>query len=37
MNTETSGQEKYRWLGPGIFVAVLIALILFFVWFLNGG
>jgi len=37
MNTEISGQEKYPWLGPTIFVAVLIAIVVFFVWFLNGG
>jgi hypothetical protein len=34
MNTEESEQEKYPWLGPAIFVAVLLALVLFFIWFL---
>lgn len=32
--TEVTGKEKYPWLGPAIFVAVLIALIIFFWWFL---
>jgi hypothetical protein len=34
MNSEVSEQEKYPWLGPAIFISVLIALVLFFVWFL---
>jgi len=33
MNEELE-QDKYPWLGPAIFTAVLIALTLFFVWFL---
>jgi len=34
MNAEASEQEKHPWLGPAIFIVVLIALVLFFIWFL---
>ncbi len=32
---DVEDQEKYPWLGPAIFTVVLIALILFFIWFLG--
>lgn len=34
-NTEDCGVTKYPWAGPAFFTAVLIALIVFFVWFLR--
>lgn len=34
MNAEASEQEKYPWLGPAIFIVVLFALVVFFIWFL---
>ena len=29
------GTSKYPWLGPAFFVSVLVALTVFFVWFLG--
>ena len=34
MDTEKHAKEKYPWAGPALFVTVLIALIVFFWWFL---
>jgi hypothetical protein len=34
MNTEEPGKERYPWAGPALFAAVLVALIIFFWWFL---
>jgi hypothetical protein len=35
MNDTTKGDEKYRWAGPLLFTAVLVALAVLFVWFLS--
>ena len=37
MNDEAQQPEKYPWAGPLLFATVLMALILFFKWFLSGG
>lgn len=29
------GKERHAWIGPTIFTVVLIATVLFFVWFLS--
>ncbi|EKD99288.1 MAG: hypothetical protein ACD_23C00037G0005 [uncultured bacterium] len=34
-STEECGTSKYPWAGPAFFVSTLIALIVFFVWFLG--
>jgi len=34
-NTDVSGTTKYPWAGPAFFTSVLIAVIIFFVWFLK--
>jgi Mg2+ and Co2+ transporter CorA len=31
---EQPGKEKYPWAGPTLFIVVLVALIIFFWWFL---
>ena len=35
MNDEGPGRERYPWAGPALFTTVLIAVIVFFVWFLS--
>lgn len=32
---EESGETKYPWAGPAFFVSVLVAVTVFFVWFLR--
>lgn len=34
-STEECGETKYPWAGPALFVAVLVAVTVFFVWFLK--
>lgn len=34
-NAEESEKSKYPWAGPAFFVATLVALIVFFTWFLG--
>lgn len=34
-NTEECGVSKYPWVGPAFFVSVLVAVTIFFVWFLK--
>jgi hypothetical protein len=34
-NSDEYGMAKYRWVGPAFFTSVLIAVIVFFVWFLR--
>jgi hypothetical protein len=34
MNAEEPGKERYPWAGPALFTVVLLALIVFFWWFL---
>jgi hypothetical protein len=34
-HSDECGNTKYRWLGPGFFTVVLLAVIVFFVWFLR--
>ncbi len=36
MNSESQETQKYPWAGPALFVSVLIALLIFFTWFLGG-
>ena len=31
---EITEQEKYPWLGPAIFIVTLVAIVVFFWWFL---
>ncbi len=35
MNATTKRDEIYRWAGPLLFIAVLAALAVLFVWFLS--
>ncbi len=32
-----TGSERYPWAGPALFVAVAVALVMFFWWFLIAG
>ncbi|NIT63119.1 MAG: hypothetical protein GWO39_04785 [Gammaproteobacteria bacterium] len=32
-----SNGERYRWAGPALFIAVALALLVFFWWFLSAG
>lgn len=34
-DTEECGTTKYPWAGPAFFTVVLVAVIVFFVWFLR--
>jgi len=34
-SSDEYGMAKYRWVGPAFFTLVLIAVIVFFVWFLK--
>lgn len=34
-NAGECGATKYPWLGPAFFTAVLVAVVVFFVWFLR--
>jgi len=36
MNADSQEEEKYPWAGPALFITVLIALLIFFAWFLGG-
>jgi hypothetical protein len=35
MNEESRSKERYAWAGPALFFSVLLAVIVFFVWFLS--
>lgn len=34
MSAQESGSERYPWAGPALFIVVLVAVIVFFWWFL---
>ena len=36
MSADEHETEKHLWIGPAFFVSVLVALIVFFTWFLGG-
>ncbi len=33
----SDGETRYPWAGPALFVAVAVALLVFFWWFLSAG
>jgi hypothetical protein len=37
MSQGKAGDERYPWAGPALFVAVALALAVFFWWFLSAG
>ncbi len=37
MSEGKAGDERYRWAGPALFIAVALALLVFFWWFLSAG
>ncbi len=37
MTEENGGGERYPWAGPALFIAVALALLVFFWWFLSAG
>lgn len=37
MSQGKAGDERYPWAGPTLFVAVALALLVFFWWFLSAG
>ncbi len=36
MDSDSHETQKYPWAGPALFVSVLLALLVFFTWFLGG-
>ncbi len=37
MGDGETGGERYPWAGPALFIAVAVALLVFFWWFLSAG